>query len=254
MIPLLCNAKFKFLGWNTMSRKTDFEKYITKATSFDQIQAEGQGEDGRVVRAGIIVAAQKGNATALRALFPLIACKDEFLNDVLDIIFLGKHKNNWELVQSIPDNTARDLKWMKIVTGGEDNIWSEMVRVFALNDRELFDAGILAARADCPKTVAAVLLKNKHVSADVLIESWTRASCEVIEMLIPHITKLDPFLKNLTTSFNFWGSPQHLVGPYEMITDLVDNEKAKRQKYKLEKSIKITTNASKTSTPKKRKM
>lgn len=238
-----------------MSRKTDFEKYITKATSFDQIQAEGQGEDGRVVRAGIIVAAQKGNATALRALFPLIACKDEFLNDVLDIILFGKHKNKLELVQSIPDNTARALETVKVVqTHADDDMWSEMVRVFALNDRELFDAGTLAARADCPKTVAAVLAKNKRVSADVLIESWTRASSGVIEMIIPHIAKLDPFLKNLTTSFNFWGNPHHLGVRYEMITNLVENEKAQRQRKTLEKSLKSKTNVHQTCTPQKRKM
>lgn len=237
-----------------MSRKTDFEKYIAKASSFEQIQSKGQGEDGRVVRAGIMVAAQKGNAVALGALFPLIACKDEFLDDVFAVIFSSKH-NRLELIQSIPDNTGRDQRWMRVAQAhADDNIWSEMVRVFVLNDRDLFGAGTLAARADCPKTVAAVLAKNTQVSADILIESWTRTSPKVIDMLIPHIVKLDPFYKSLTKSFDFWGSPPHLMGQYEMITNLVDSERAERQRKKLEKCLKRKAKETKITAPKKRKM
>lgn len=223
-----------------MSRKTDFEHYIAKATSLKEIRAKGQGEEERVIRAGIVQAAHKGNAVALTALFPLITCKDEFLDDVLRIVFNGKH-DRLELIKAIPKNTAGYLphsKWLRTSqTTSDDAAWGEMVRIFDLNEYDLRGMGVHAARLNCEATVAQVLRKNKRLGSDILIEAWTNCSEHIVDLLIPTILNLERFSESLKRSYQFYGQAQRMMKQYTYIQSALESHIAQRQNNLLAKSI-----------------
>lgn len=231
-----------------MSRKTDFEHYITKATSLKEIRAKGQGEEERVVRAGIVQAAYKGNAVALTALFPLITCKDEFLDEVLSIAFNGPHV--MQLLEAIPKNTARPLsqsQWLrKHQTTANDSIWSEMIRIFDLNQQELQGAGMHAARLDCHNTVAQVLQKNKRLGVDILTDAWTHCSEKMVDQLIPTVLNLERASENLKRSFQFYGGALRFLDHHTYVQSSIENAIAQRQKKLLTQCIDAPVNARKT--------
>lgn len=240
-----------------MSRKTDFENYIAKAISLKEIRAKGQGEEERVIRAGIVQAASQGNAVALTALFPLITCKDEFFDDVLHIISKSKH-NRLDLIKAIPKDAACYLpqsQWLRIPQStADDAMWSEMVRVFDLNEYDLRGMGTQAARLNCPSTVAQVLRKNKCLASDILIEAWTNCSESIVDLLVPTILNLERSSESLKRSFQFYGQTQRLLDQYDYIQSAIENQIAQRQKNMLNKSIDPKSSSEKPTARKIRKM
>lgn len=240
-----------------MSRKTEFEHFIAKSISLKEIRATGQGEEERVIRAGIKQAAYKGNAVALTALFPLITCKDDFFDDVLRIIFNGKH-DRLELMKAIPKDTACYLpqsQWLRTPQStADDATWSEMVRVFNLNEYDLRGMGTQAARLNCPSTVAQVLRKNKRLGIDILMDAWTNCSEHIVDLLIPTILNLERSSENLKRSFQFYGQAQRLSNQYTYIQSAIENQIALRQKNILTKSVGFKPSVEKTTVRKTRKM
>ena len=209
-----------------MSRKERFEQYILNSTSVKAIRCAGQGEDGRVVRAGLVVAAREGHAVALKALFPLVDTTPEFLHAIVD--FAVKHPHASDILSSIPSNTAVPTYDMeRSVYGCSDAIQSQLVRIYELSAGSLWSFAYHAGIKDSMLTLTAALKKNKNVSATLLADRWRQFSPQVCQHIIAHTKDLNVLLHHLKAP----PSAIHLPSTdatYDCVIQWVESEQAKR--------------------------
>lgn len=228
-----------------MSRKQHFEQYILKSTSVKDIRAAGQGEDGRVVRAGILVAARVGNAAALKALFPLVDVNVVFLNEVITCI--TGHSNAGDLLSALPSNLVVPTYPMeRSVYGFSDDIQSQLVRIYDVNEG-LWTFAHSAASQNYMKTLEAVLKKNKnkHFISTLLSERWHHYSPQVCKYLIAQSKDLVGVLgylqKNPTPPHHMLVSQDNKT-KYDCVIQWLEDEQAQRLRATLVEHVPLTSN------------
>lgn len=232
-----------------MSRKQHFEQYILKSTSVKDIRAAGQGEDGRVVRAGILVAARVGNAAALKALFPLVDVNVAFLNEVITSITtsIPNYSNAANLLSALPSNLVVPTYSMeRSVYGFSDDIQSQLVRIYDVNSG-LWTFAHSAASQNYMKTLEVVLKKNKnkHFIATLLSERWHHYSPQVCKYLIAQSKDLvgvvEYLQKNPTPPHHMLVSQDNKT-KYDCVMQWLEEEQAQRLRATLVEHLPLTSN------------
>lgn len=222
-----------------MSRKTQFNHYILNTQSVKDIRSAGQGEEPRIVRGAIIVAAQQSHAPALTALLPLITVKQEFMEEVLDIIFSSKN-SQVALLEAIPSNTTPmfEKPFKRFVNKKHDDIASQLVRIFQCTTENLRYVIPMFLAHNCYKTVEQALLKKNTgtLSIELINHHWPQCSDEMIDLLIEK-TKRVNLLAQQIVNFSRYTQPNL---QRQKIVEKIEHEVGLRQKAVLEKSLNIS--------------